>query len=282
LFEVWTFFSFLVRRWIAGQQMEDALDKAEKFNEQNMEVLINQLGEGVEDQAEAEEAADDYSQLLRDMNKRDINGSISVKLTHFGLCLDKELCLDGMQSVVSQAKRFGTTVWIDMEHSRFTDDTIDIFFRLLGEYEKTALCIQSNLKRSEEDIREILERDGRIRLVKGAYKETPEIAYQPRDAIDRNFEKLMELLLEGSEGFAVASHDQRLVDRAVELNREYGRDLEFQFLMGIRRELHDRLVDEGRRVSLYIPYGEEWLEYVYRRVREKPANLLLVARSILP
>lgn len=280
--EVGTVFAFLVRRWIAGEKMEDALRKAKEFNEGRMTVLLNQLGENVLQTKPAERAVSDYRELLSAIADRGIRGCISVKLTQLGLTFDKALCLRGLRTIVGDAKRSGTMVWLDMEDSRFTDDTLEVYFDLLDEYDGVAVCIQGNLKRSEGDIRRILARNGRIRLVKGAYREDPEIAYRTKEEVNQNFGKLMELLFKEGERFAIGSHDDGFVDRAVELNRGYGRDLEFQLLMGIRDDLKRQLVEKGHRVSVYIPYGKGWMAYIYRRIREKPGNILLVARSLLP
>ncbi|MFQ5871015.1 MAG: proline dehydrogenase family protein [Candidatus Geothermarchaeales archaeon] len=262
--------------------MQDALERAEEYNEEGMDVLLNELGEDIRQVEAAEVAVSRYRELVSAIVERGIGGCISVKLTHLGLAFDRQLCSSGMRTIVGDAMRSGTAVWLDMEDARYTEDTLRVYFDLLDEYDGVAVCIQGNLKRTEGDISRILARGGRIRLVKGAYGESPQIAYRTREEVNQNFGKLMELLFKEGESFAIATHDDRFVDRAIELNRDYGRDLEFQLLMGIRDDLKRRLVDEGHRVGVYIPYGKEWMAYIYRRIREKPSNILLVARSLLP
>ncbi|MFQ5711777.1 MAG: proline dehydrogenase family protein [Candidatus Geothermarchaeales archaeon] len=275
-------FAFLVRKWVAGEHVWDAIDKAIEYNTQKVSVLVNELGEHIRDEGRVRDVVKEYLDLLDIMKQRNIDGCISVKLTQLGLEIDREYCYENTREIVGHAGENKKFVWIDMEDSRYTDDTLDIYLRLLGKFENIAVCIQSNLRRSEGDVEEILARGGKIRLVKGGYRENPRIAYDSRERIEENIRKLMRLIFERGDNFAIATHDDKLIYEAVELNRVHNKNVEFQMLMGIRDDLRRRLVAEGHRVGVYLPYGKDWFHYCYRRIRERPSNILLVIRSILP
>ncbi|HEU4984910.1 MAG TPA: proline dehydrogenase family protein, partial [Nitrososphaera sp.] len=177
-----------------------------------------------------------------------------------------------------KASELGQFLWIDMESAKFTEDTITIYLEVLKDHPMTGVAIQAYLRRSGADILHIIEHGGKVRLVKGAYHEPEEHAFATTEEVDRNYSHLLKMLAEGGRFFAVATHDDRLVNEAINLHAD---NCEFQMLMGIRDELKSRLIARGLPVSEYIPYGSQWLPYSVRRLRERKRNLLLLARSLV-
>ncbi len=270
----------LARQWIAGLEMEKALERAKGENRLGMGAIINYLGEHVSEGARVEAAKREYVELLRRIHAEGIDGCISVKPTQLGLSIGKDYCLANFRELATEAKDRGGFVWLDMEGSRFAQDTLDIYGALLGSG-RAGIAIQAYLRRSGGDAKALLQRGGRIRLVKGAYRESPAIAFQSKAVIDSNYSALMRLLFDRGRGFAVATHDDKLIEEAARLGERRKGDFEFQMLLGIRSELKGELAGRGYRVVSYIPYGREWLPYSIRRIRERKRNILLIARSLL-
>ncbi|MCG2737233.1 MAG: proline dehydrogenase family protein, partial [Candidatus Methanoperedenaceae archaeon] len=218
--------------------------------------------------------------LLSDIEKEKVNASISLKLTSLGLLIDKRLCLSNVEKIASVASSKNIFVWIDMENSPYTEDTIDIYLDIFTKFGNAGIAIQANLKRSENDVRRITAEGGMIRLVKGAYSEKKDIAFFRRGEVTKNFSKLMGFLFYKSASFAIATHDEQLINEAIEVNKVHKKRLEFQMLMGVREELKRQLVSKGFNVVDYIPYGNRWLPYTIRRLSERKSNILLIMRSI--
>ena len=273
-----SFFIRFARQWIAGETLDDAVTSAKKANNRGIGAIINFLGEHVRDKDEAEKNKIENLGILRAIKDAKLNSSISIKLTQLGLGIDKNLCLSNVETIVSAANDI--FVWIDMENSPYTEDTIDIYLTVFKKYKNAGIAIQTNLKRSEDDIRRITSLGGIIRLVKGAYKENSKIAYSSRADVTINFSKLMGFLFYRSPFFAIATHDERLVNEAIEANKAHKRKIEFQMLHGVREELKNKLVKKGLIVVDYIPYGKKWFPYSVRRIRERKRNILLIFRSI--
>lgn len=272
----------LAKNWIAGKRISDAISYSTLANAKGFSVILNYLGEEVETASEVEEALKEYEHILDLLQHNGILGCISVKLTQLGLKADQDYCKKNMVEIVCHAGKLRKFVWIDMEGSEFTDATINIYNTLFSASKNIGICIQAYLRRSENDIEELLRIGGKIRLVKGAYNEPATIAYKSRKEIDKNYAELMEhLFKENSSLFSVATHDDRLVHEAMRMSKEYSKNFEFAFLKGIRDDLKRELLNNGYRVTEYIPYGQNWLPYSLRRLREKPSNLLLLARSLL-
>ncbi|MFB6294852.1 MAG: proline dehydrogenase family protein [Candidatus Nanohaloarchaea archaeon] len=271
------------RRFVAGETVESAVQHAHELNEDGIVAYIDLLGEHVEDRGVAEDARDEYIDLLDRMAAEDIDAGLSIKPTHLGLNIDRAFCRDNIATILERAAADGRYVWIDMESSDHTDATLDLYLDLLSEYSNVGVCIQAYLKRSRDDVERVIDAGGDIRLVKGAYSEPPEVAYQDRDAVDRNFRELMELLFDADTYFAVATHDEHLIERAKQRADVSGRsrdEFAFQFLMGVRDGLERELAEDGYRVGEYVPYGPEWLSYYWRRVRERKENLWFALRAV--
>jgi len=272
----------LARNWIAGKSVSEALSCSELANAKGLSVILNYLGEEVETQNEVEETVKEYKHVLDLLEPNRIVGCISVKLTQLGLKIDIDYCRKNLVEITDLANRLGRFVWIDMESSRFTSDTIDIYKTVFSTNQNVGICVQSYLARSENDVKELLRIGGKIRLVKGAYNEPAAIAFKTRNEIDKNYARLMEMLFKTStSAFSVATHDDKLVSEAVRMSEKYSKNFEFAFLKGIRDNLKLQLVNEGFRVTEYIPYGQNWMPYSIRRLREKPSNFLLLAKSLL-
>ncbi len=277
------FLGLFARRYIAGEGREDAISVAMGLNSHGILVSIDNLGEMVKITGEAVAAADEYIKLLEEIKETGIQADISLKLSHMGLDIGEEVCRTNLERVIKWAEEVNNFVWFDMERGKYTQGTLDIFFDLHKRHNNIGIAIQSYLKRSERDVGRLIEEGARVRLVKGAYKEPPEIAFPEKKDVDRNFELLMhDLLLRGNRP-AIATHDMRLIEAALKFAREngIGNDrFEFQMLLGIKRTVQKRLAEEGYRMRVYIPYGPEWLPYITRRFKERKENVFFFIRNI--
>ena len=275
--------SFLIRfarQWIAGVTLDEAVERVKKENNSGIGAIINFLGEHVRDKAEARRNMEENLKILQEIESKKIRAALSIKLTQLGLLIDKNLCSSNVENIVSSASSNNIFVWIDMENSPFTEDTIDIYLDIIKKFRNTGIAIQANLRRSESDVKKIAVAGGIIRLVKGAYSEKKELAYQERSEVAINFSKLMGYLFYKSTFLAIATHDELLINEAIEANKAHQRRIEFQMLMGVRDELKNRLVKQGFAVADYVPYGKTWFPYTTRRLRERKRNILLIFRSI--
>ena len=277
------------RRFVAGETREEALRAVEELNARGLLATIDHLGENVANEEQARAAAEEYLVLLPLITEWELKSHISLKLTQMGLDIGKELCRANLERIVAKAKELNNLVRIDMEGSEYTDRTLAIFEEVHSRYGNVGAAIQANLRRSERDLERLIELGANVRLCKGAYKEPPGIAYQRKREVDRNYIKLMEMLLspearaKGAYA-ALATHDERMIRHAQELERRWGigrEEFEFQMLYGIRRELQQRLADEGYRVRIYVSYGTEWYPFYMRRLAERPANLLFLLKNLL-
>lgn len=273
-------------RFIAGTTLEDALRVAHKLNDQGMAVTLDSLGESVTSEAEARCAADIYDRLLDAIAAGDLNANISLKLTQMGLEQSANLAESITSTLAERASCAGTFVRVDMEDSRLTQVTLDIVRRI---HERSAArgaigaVIQAYLYRSQADVEQLLAEGVRIRLCKGAYAEPSTVAFPRKIEVDRNYLKLSRLLLDNSNDHALATHDPAMIDaaKAHAASRGISRDhFEFQMLYGVRRDLQQRLVREGYKVRVYVPFGTAWYPYFMRRLAERPANVLFLARNL--
>jgi len=276
-------------RFVAGTQVEDALRVTQTLNAARLSVSIDNLGENVTTPEEAREAAGLYRQLLSEISVRGLNANVSVKLTHMGLDVDPELAYQNVRALVSQAASMQPRnfVRVDMEGSPYTDLTLALVHELHREPENcgcVGAVIQSYLRRSENEVAELLREGIRIRLCKGAYQEPAEIAFQAKSEVDANYIKLMKMLLKSGVYHGLATHDERLIReaQAFATREQIPRDgFEFQMLYGIRRDLQRSLVDDGWSMRVYVPFGTEWYPYLMRMLAERPANLIFVAKNLL-
>ena len=271
----------IAKHWIAGENPEDAFARAEQSNAHGVRGIINLLGEETTSREETAAALAKYLEVLDTVNTRGIESCVSVKPTQLGLSIDPSLFRGNLSKILDRAQSLETFVWMDMEGSQFTAETIDSYLELRKRYDNIGLAIQAYLKRSEGDVGRILDSDGAIRLCKGAYNESPAIVYKRRNQIDENFSKLMRVMFERGRGFAIATHDEKLIEEATRLSNVHHADFEFEMLMGIRDKKKLELVQRGYRVSEYVPFGKSWWVYSVRRIREHKSNIFLLARSLL-
>ena len=273
----------LASRFIAGEEMADALRVIRRLTIEGFRVTLDCLGESVHEAAAAEVACQTYLQLLDRLAAENLNSHVSVKLTQLGLAIDEGMARRNLARLAESAARHHNFVRVDMEGSAFTDATLRVFFSVDAPRDVMGIAIQTYLFRTEADVQELLKRGARIRLVKGAYKEPPEIAFARKRDVDGNFQKLAEKLLASGIYHAIATHDDRLIGAAQRFVRAQGispEGFEFQLLYGIRRQLQRQLIQEGWRVRVYVPYGREWYAYFMRRLAERPANLFFLMRHL--
>jgi proline dehydrogenase len=277
-------------RFVAGTEIADAVRATQAINRAGMSVSIDNLGENVTNPDEARHSSDLYHQILDAITANQLNANISLKLTHMGLDVDEKLAREIVSGLVAKAATMDRPpgfVRVDMEGSPYTQRTLEFVHELHcmpGNANSVGTVIQSYLKRSESDVEKLLSEGIRIRLCKGAYKEPAEIAFPDKADVDANYVKLMKTLMKSGIYHGLATHDENIILQAQAFaNREkVSRDsFEFQMLYGIRRDLQQKLVRDGWRVRIYIPFGSEWYPYFMRRLGERPANVLFIARNLL-
>jgi proline dehydrogenase len=274
-------------RFVAGMELADALRVAESVNKQGIFVTLDSLGESVSSPAEAHKAADIYHELLDAIRERHLDANISVKLTQMGLALDPQLAEAIATNLTEHAQYTGNFVRIDMEDSPLTQVTLDIVRRVNARPDlrgTIGIVIQAYLYRSQADIEQLIAEGIRVRLCKGAYKEPAEVAFPRKADVDSNYIRLSQALLESSIYHGLATHDEAMVAAAKSYVREHDiapSRFEFQMLYGVRRDLQRKLVAEGYNVRVYIPFGREWYPYFMRRLAERPANVLFIAKNML-
>jgi proline dehydrogenase len=272
-------------RFVAGLEIGDALRVAEAVNQQGMLVSLDSLGESVSSEAEAHRAAEIYHQLLDLISANKLKANISVKLTQMGLVLSPELAGSIAESLARHAKATGNFVRIDMEDSSLTQVTLDIVRRLHAKTElrgSIGIVIQAYLYRSQADVEQLIVEGIRVRLCKGAYKEPAEVAFPAKADVDKSYMQLTKLLLESSIYHGLATHDEAMIEAAKAFARERGIEparFEFQMLYGVRRDLQRSLIREGYNVRVYVPFGREWYPYFMRRLAERPANVIFLAKN---
>jgi proline dehydrogenase len=274
----------LVRRFVAGERLEDALAALERMRERHLRWTVDVLGESVASAAMAEAAADRYLLTLDALAERGLEGNVSLKLTQMGLDIDPELCRANVARVANRAAELGAFVRIDMEDHTRTDATLEIARSLHETYHDVGVVIQSYLRRSASDVEQLIADQIRVRLCKGAYDEPATVALRSKSEVDGSFATLMERLLLDGRYPAIATHDDRLIEHAIRFAAEHDIDAsryEFQMLYGIRRDYQLELVRQGYTVRVYVPYGAEWYPYYMRRLAERPANVLFVLRSLV-
>ena len=278
----------LSSRFVAGTQVEDALRVTQVVNRAGLSVSVDNLGENVTNADEARDSAQLYHQMLDEISSRGLNANVSLKLTHMGLDVDEQLARDLVTGLVAKAAAMQPPnfVRVDMEGSPYTQRTLDFvheLHRMPGHAGVVGAVIQSYMRRAESDIEKLLAERIRIRLCKGAYKEPDEIAFQKKSEVDANYVRLMKVLMKSGVYHGLATHDEKIIQQAKSFAAQEHIPpdaFEFQMLYGIRRDLQRRLVREGWRMRVYVPFGTEWYPYFMRRLAERPANAFFLARNL--
>jgi len=269
----------IASNFVAGETPEAALDHVDRLNEDDVAGILNLLGEHYEKRANADADADEYVRLVELIEERGTDACVSVKPSQLGLDIGPDVFERNFERIVDAAECF---VWIDMEDYTTTDTTLDVFEEYATATDgKVGVCIQANLKRTTEDLERLADLPGKVRLVKGAYDEPPEISIKGKDNVDAAYRENLEYMFrEFDGGIGVGSHDPAMIEHAQDLHEEFGTDYEVQMLMGVREEAQRKLAQDVP-VYQYIPYGSKWLSYFYRRVRERKENLAFAARAVL-
>ena len=275
------------KRFVAGNNVMDGVQVTKELNARGIAVTIDNLGENVTNVEEAKHSSHLYHQMIDEIVAGGLNCNVSLKLTHMGMDVDEKLCREIVSDLVDHAARVNSFVRVDMEGSPYTQKTLDLVHDLHarpGHQGRVGTVIQAYLYRSEKDVQELLAKGIRIRLCKGAYKEPADIAFQDKADVDKNYLHLTKMLLKSGVYHGIATHDERIIEatKAFATREKIDRDsFEFQMLYGIRRDLQEKLVKDGWGIRVYVPFGTEWYPYFMRRLAERPANAIFIAKNML-
>jgi proline dehydrogenase len=282
--EHWTLGQRVSRRFVAGTTIEDVLGAAARLNGRGFSVSADNLGENVSNVAEARQSAEVYHRLLDEIAARGLNSNVSLKLTHMGLDVDPSLARELVKALVTHAELINNFVRIDMEGSAYTQVTVDIVRELHALMPgRAGAVIQAYLRRSEADVEQLIAQGIRVRLCKGAYDESPELAFQEKSEVDANYLRLMKILLKSGSYHGIATHDPKIIAATQAFARSENispDEFEFQMLYGIRRDLQEKIARDGWRMRVYVPFGPAWYPYLMRRMAERPANLWFVMKNL--
>jgi proline dehydrogenase len=275
---------FGASRFVAGETIESAIKAVRELNAQGIVATLDHLGEFVFSKEEAVESAEYCIRTLDAIEEAGVTSNLSVKLTQLGLDISKDLCMENMRRILERAKKYGNFVRIDMEDYAHNEVTIEIFKELRREYGETVgLVLQAYLYKTEADLDDLNQFKPNLRLVKGAYKESPDVAFPNKEDVDRNFIKIIEKHLLYGNYAAIATHDEKVIEHVKKFVKEHNipnSQFEFQMLYGIRTQMQKQLVKEGYTMRVYVPYGVDWYGYFMRRLAERPANVWFVLKSM--
>ena len=289
----------IARRFIAGETPDAALEHARELNRRGISAILNLLGEHYDSLEEAEADAAAYRAMVDAIDAADLDACISIKPSQLGLDLGEEPFRELLDDLVAHAAERDVFVWIDMEDYTTTDTTLDAYEALATEHADVAttgstgttvteadravgVCIQANLRRTADDLERLADVPGKVRFVKGAYNEPAKVAYTDKARVNQAFRELIEYAFANFDGgIAIGSHDPEMIDLAKQLHEEHGTEFEVQMLMGVREDAQDELIAEGYEVWQYAPYGNRWLSYFWRRLRERKENVFFALRAIV-
>jgi proline dehydrogenase len=278
-------FKKLTTRFVAGESIDEVVQYIKQINAEGCTASFDHLNESVTSAAEAEQEVKEYLNILARIDETGIDSNVSIKLTQFGLGLDPELAYKNARRVVEDARRRGNFVRVDMEDSSVTQVTLDIFRRLREEFgiNDVGIVVQSYLRRTYQDVQDMLKLPARIRICKGAYNEPPEVAFPDKKDVDENYVRVMKVLLSSGIYHGIATHDPKMINATIDFaaREGVGKDkFEFQMLYGIRRDLQRQLARDGYNMRIYVPYGKHWYPYFMRRLAERPANVWFVLKNL--
>ncbi len=279
-------FKKMTTRFVAGENIDEAVAAIRELNAHGCTASFDHLNESVSNAAEAEDEVREYLDILERIDETGIQSNVSIKLTQFGLAIDPELAYKNARRVVEVAARSGNFVRVDMEQSAFTQITIDIFKRLRSEFglNEVGIVLQSYLRRTYDDAKELSQLPARIRICKGAYNEPEGVAFPEKKDVDDNYVRVMKLLLSSGTYHGIATHDPKMINATIRYAKQEKipkSAFEFQMLYGIRRYLQDQLARDGYNMRVYVPYGKHWYPYFMRRLAERPANVWFVLKNML-
>ncbi|MFA9556636.1 proline dehydrogenase family protein [Evansella sp. AB-rgal1] len=272
---------FGAKHVIAGETMKEAMETVQKLNEDGLLCTVDHLGEFVYTKEEATQAADHCIRALEAIANTGVNCNLSVKLTSLGLDVDRNLCRDNMVRILTKAKECNNFVRIDMEDYSHLDATLDLLNELMQSFDNVGTAIQSYLHRAEADLRRL--KGVNLRLIKGAYKESPEVAFQKQEEVDGNYLNIIKVHLLNGSYAAVATHDHRVIEEVKKFAKENGitkDQFEFQMLYGFRTELQKEIAEQGYKMRIYVPFGEDWYGFYMRRLAERPQNIRFALQGL--
>lgn len=272
----------LAKKFVAGTELEEALDNSKNLRKKKIKITLDHLGENVKDKYKALDAKNAYLKIIKRVSREGKNYNISIKLSQIGLAVDYSFALENAVEIALKAKECNVGLEVDMEGYEYLEDTLKIYLSLIKKNSSVIQAIQAYLYRSERDIRDIIVKEGKIRLVKGSYKENKKVAYQDKRGINENYLKLMKIILKEGKFIAIGTHDEKIIDEAIDFinhNRISSKKFEFEMLYGVKTKLQEELAKDFP-VRAYVPYGLEWAPYFYRRIRERKENLFFALRSI--
>ena len=274
---------FFSKKYIAGPTLNHAIDKIRDLNKREIMATIDILGEEIDKKEDALAVVQEYKKVLAAIKNQNLNSNVSIKPTHLGLKIDKTFCLDNIREIVDEAKKYDNFIRIDMEDHTCTSETLEIYFTLKKEYDNVGIVIQSYLRRTVEDINELVTVKANLRLCKGIYLEPKSIAYRDPQIVNSNFNYVLEKLLSNGSYVGIATHDEKLVWYALSLIDRLKLEkskYEFQMLLGVTEELRDLLVSSGHRMRIYVPYGQHWHAYSMRRLKENPNIAMSIIKNL--
>ncbi|MCD2205117.1 proline dehydrogenase family protein [Halobacterium sp. KA-6] len=273
----------IANQFVAGTTASGTLDYVSDCNSDGMGAIVNLLGEHYDDPERAAADTDTYCQLVSELAAHDIDGCISVKPSQIGIDISPDVFESNFTRIVETGANHDVFVWCDMEDHTTTDTTLEAVEAAAQDNPHgVGIAIQANLKRTDEDLQRLVDVPAAVRLVKGAYDEPTTIAYESKAAVNEAYKRHLEFLFrEFDQGIAVGSHDPEMLETATDLHEEYGTPFEIQMLMGVREDAQRELASEGYEVNQYVPYGDKWIQYFYRRVRERKENALFALRAII-
>lgn len=260
-------------RYIAGDNIDEGVKKVQELNTKNIFATMDVLGESISEKAEAIESKNESIEVLEYINRHKLNSNLSIKLTMLGLNIDYDLCLNLVTEILTKAKELNNFVRIDMEDSSVTDATIRIFEESRKKFDNVGLVLQAYMRRTEEDVIKLTEVKTSFRLCKGIYIEPEEIAFKKKQKVRDNFMKVLRVMFERKAYVGIATHDKYLVEESLKLIRELNLNkdqYEFQMLLGVTEKLRDKLVADGHKMRIYVPFGKRWYQYSMRRFKENP------------
>jgi proline dehydrogenase len=274
----------MAHRFVPGETLDEAIAAARECNNQGMMASLDYLGENVSSTADAQRARDAYLEIFERIAKENLHANVSCKLTQLGLDLSVEFCEGLVLSLVERAAAYENFLRVDMEGSVYTQRTVELVKRVRARNPAVGTVIQSYLYRSAGDVADLLAYGCRMRLCKGAYKEPPEVAFPKKRSVDANYIHLMQMLLPSGVYHGIATHDPAMIGATIRFAaaKQISKDnFEFQMLYGVRTDLQRKLIADGFRLRIYIPYGRDWFPYFMRRLAERPANVAFFARNLL-
>lgn len=280
-----SFIYLFASRYIAGEKLEDAVRTVRNLNSKNILATMDVLGEDTTNVDEANAAVEEAIKVLETIKRENLQSTLSIKLTQIGIKLDFNLCLNNMKRILNKAKEFNNYIEIDMEDSSCTIDTIKIFKELRKEYSNCGMVMQAYLRKADQYLKDVLSElhQSSVRLCKGIYNEPAEIAFKGKQEIRENYLKLLDFLFSEKIYVGIATHDIKLINGAKKLITKYNKandEFEFQMLLGVKVDLRDKLVSEGYKVRVYVPYGVHWYKYSIRRMKENPELPLVILKNI--